>query len=85
MTKLAWSEITTETITNCSKEAGFVLSQNEDEQAEETPEETSDKELIGDLWRRCKGSTSGVSIDDFLTVDNDVETMGTLSDKDIVD
>ena len=84
MAKLAWSEITTETITNYFRKAGFVLSQNEDEEAEETLEETSDEELIGELWR-CEGSTFGVSMDDFLAADNDVETTGALSDKDIVD
>ena len=61
------------------------MPENEDEQSEETPEKTSDEELIEELWKRCESSTLGGSMDDFLTADNDVETTGPLTDKDIVE
>ena len=81
--KIAWSEVTKETITNCFRKAGFVHQVSSDLEEECTGDD-EDESVLAELWTRCDGATPNVSLDDYLTADDGVCTSGELMDSDIV-
>ena len=79
--KIAWDEVTSTTIQNCSHQVGF--------KTDSTPralhEHDSSPNLAGALDDlRTSGVLVEGQVDDFTNIDKDLETAGTLTDEDIV-
>ena len=78
----AWAKVTSATISNCYKHAGFKY-------PDSVAVTTDDEDDIDDdipLSQLCKiGLASGVNVDDYATVDDNVATSAQMTDDDIVD
>jgi hypothetical protein len=81
MMRTAWGAVTSETIANCFRHAGFVVS------GSATPTSTvATEDRAGPLYDEllATGYPSTASFDDYAGVDNDLETAGALTTKEIV-
>ncbi|GBO34284.1 hypothetical protein AVEN_218595-1, partial [Araneus ventricosus] len=83
----AWRNVTETTIKNCFIKAGF----SEDKTSRETEEVDSIKHSIGEgeinpeQWASIqKDFSTNISFEDFLVVDNELQTCGTMTGKEIV-
>lgn len=84
LAKIAWSEVTKETVANCFPKAGFMPQVSSDPDDEECFGDEEDQSVLADLWTRCDGATLNVSLNDYLTADDGVYTSGELMDSDII-
>ncbi|GBN45860.1 hypothetical protein AVEN_159204-1 [Araneus ventricosus] len=87
MAYYSWRNVTETTITNCLIKEGF----SENKISSETEEVDSIKNSIGEreinpelLELIQKDCNTSISFEDFLDVDNELQTRGTMTDKEIV-
>lgn len=77
----AWGRVTTETIANCYKHAGF-------QSSDPVPDNDSDDEIDDDIplsQLRRIGLSSDVNFDAYATVDDNVSTSTQMTDNDIIE
>ncbi|GBM86095.1 hypothetical protein AVEN_41237-1 [Araneus ventricosus] len=87
MADYAWRNVTQTTIKNCFIKAGF----SENKTSSETEEVDSIKHSIGEgeihpeQWASIqKNCNTNISFEDFLDVDNELQTCSTMTDNEIV-
>lgn len=81
MCKKAWDQVTSETIANCFRKAGFIKKANGNESSVETAGETLPSV---DGWDDIIADPA-ISYEDFVNVDENVAVCGELTDAEIID
>lgn len=77
MLRTAWHLVSSTTIANCFRHAGFLQPESQPETAAEDPEDDIPLAALRRL-------TSGVRFDDYTSIDDDIPTCADLSDTDII-